>query len=120
MDSSLLALFLPDGLLERFDFEGAVELCAVKTKLPYYRIFLSEKNILPEGYSSLEYESKGFCSTKDVQDFPIRGKAVILEIKRRCWRQKQDKNIVIASDLSFLAQGAKFTKELSDFLKGTD
>jgi len=85
-----------------------------------YRIYLEEKNHLPESYKQGDYESKGFYSEKMVQDFPIRGKALYLCIKRRRWRLKQDKSVTIKSDYSFISEGSKLTRELSDFLKGTD
>lgn len=79
-------------------------------------IDFEEKNILPEGYSSLEFESKGFMESNLIQDFPIRGKAVYLRIKKRRWRHK-DTGEIIKRDFSFIAEGSKFTQELSDFLK---
>ncbi len=75
-----------------------------------------EKNILPVGYSLFEYESKGFMESKLIQDFPIRGKAVYLRVKKRRWRHKVTGE-VIKRDFSFVAEGSKFTLELSDFLK---
>ncbi len=51
-----------------------------------------------------------------IQDFPLRGKAVYLRIKKRRWRHKVTKEI-IKRDFSFVADGSKFTQELSDFLK---
>lgn len=68
------------------------------------------------GYSSLDYESKGFMESKLIQDFPLRGKAVFLRIKKRRWRHKQ-RGEIIKRDFSFIADGSKFTRELSDFLK---
>ena len=70
------------------------------------------------GYNSSDYESKGFLSSKRVQDFPLRGKAVYLVVKRRRWRHKQTKE-EIQSDYSFIAEGSKLTQELSNFIKGT-
>jgi len=35
----------------------------------------------------------------------------------RRWRLKESKNIVIHNDYSFVAEGSKMTKDLSDFLK---
>jgi transposase len=66
-----------------------------------------------------EFESKGFYERALIQDFPIRGKAVYLGIRRRRWRNKNDKSIDVKSDYSFIAEGSKLTIELSDFLKGT-
>ena len=42
-----------------------------------------EKATIPSEYSDLHLHSKGFLPEIEVQDFPIRGKAVYLRIKRR-------------------------------------
>jgi hypothetical protein len=94
------------------------ELCDVKTRKHYIEVELEEKNVLPSGYERGCYESKGFLSCKRVQDFPLRGKALYLNIRRRRWRHKETKDEV-RSDYSFIADGAKLTQELADFLKGT-
>jgi len=88
----------------------------IERKEEYWLIEFEEKNELPNGYSTTEYESKGFIGSKLIQDFPLRGKAVFLRVKKRRWRHKQT-GAVIKRDFSFIAEGSKFTKELSDFLK---
>ena len=118
MLQNFVEALLPKGLLTHFiidDFkegkeQGSNEVC--------YELYLSEKNALPQGYSKLDYESKGFYKPKTIQDFPIRGKALYLIIKRRRWRHKQTKE-EIKSDYSFIAKGVKLTAELSAVLKGT-
>lgn len=112
-------LIFPDNLLEYFEVKEVITLCSIATKQEIYEIKLEEKNRLPEGYNKDEYESKGFLSEKTIQDFPLRGKAVYLLIKRRRWRIKTRDKEDITSDYSFIAEGSKLTKELSDFLKGT-
>jgi len=71
------------------------------------------------GYDVSDYESKGFYPETIIQDFPIRGKAVYLAIRRRRWRHKERKSEIIHNDYSIVADGSKLTRELSDFLKGT-
>lgn len=119
MDYSILTSFLPARLLNYFDVVDFKELGDLNTKKDCFHIYLDEKNILPKGYNPSDYESKGFSSRTSIQDFPIRGKAVYLCIRRRRWRHKNDKSIIIKSDYSFIAEGSKLTVELSDFLKGT-
>jgi hypothetical protein len=109
---------LPDGLLDHFTIDDFKELKESDSDETYYELHLSEKNELPSGYSVSDYQSKGFYKPKTIQDFPIRGKALYLVIKRRRWRHKQTKE-QIKSDYSFIAKGVKLTAELSDFLKGT-
>jgi hypothetical protein len=111
--------FLPEKLLEYFIITDFYELGCVSSKKMIFEIHLEERNQLPIGYDTIEYESKGFFREKRIQDFPIRGKAVYLVIKRRRWRHKERKNEIICNDYSFVAEGIKLTKDLSFFLKGT-
>lgn len=119
MNYSILPSLLPSGLLDHFDVVDFRELGNPETKKDCFYIYLDEKNILSQGFTASDFESKGFYERTIIQDFPIRGKAVYLCIKRRRWRNKNDKSIVIKSDYSFIADGSKLTVELSDFLKGT-
>jgi len=114
------SLFLPASILKYFTITSCIELCDIKTKEVFIEVHLEENNVLPDGYNSMDYESKGFYPSKSIQDFPIRGKALYLCIKRRVWRHKSNPSITIKSDYSFIAEGSKLTQELSDFLKGTD
>jgi|SRR3989339_897815 len=119
MELSLLRYFLPEKVLEHFAIIEVEELGCIQTKKMELYIKLEEYNILPSGYHPNEYESKGFYTESIIQDFPIRGKAVFLVIKRRRWRHKERKGEIIHNDYSLIAEGSKITKELSDFLKGT-
>jgi hypothetical protein len=119
MDISVFSHFLPDGLLSHFDIVAFQELGDIDTKKDCFYIYLDEKNLLPNGFNNDDYESKGFYNRTLIQDFPIRGKAVYLGIKRRRWRCKTNKNIEIKSDYSFITDGSKLTIELADFLKYT-
>ena len=114
----MISLFLPEGLLSHFSITDIQTLCEVKLKREIFHIYLEEKNNLPQGYRKEHYESKGFYNSKIIQDFPIRGKAVYLVIKRRRWREKSTRK-EIKSDYSFIAVSSKLTEELAAFLKGT-
>ena len=119
MDFSIFSSFLPQGLLTHFDIVDFKELGDLQTKNDCFYIYLDEKNILPKDFKNAEFESKGFYERTIIQDFPIRGKAVYLGIRRRRWRNKFDKSIEVKSDYSFIAEGSKLTVELSVFLKDT-
>ena len=118
MDISIVGHFLPQGLLDYFTLTDVKELCKLKDKTVYFEINLEEHNKILGDIDASQYESKGFTEIT-LQDFPIRGKAVYLVIKRRRWRHKQNPGKVIRNDFSFVAEGSVLTKELSDFLKGT-
>jgi hypothetical protein len=115
-DLKLVTHLFPSELMSYFRITDFQTLCNVEAKQEYRAMEFEEKNKLPNGYSSTEYESKGFSESKLIQDFPLRGKAVFLKIKKRRWRHKQT-GAVIKRDFSFIAEGSKFTQELSDFLK---
>src|SRR3982751_5660140 len=102
--------------MEYFEITDFQTLCSLENRKEYWLIDFEEKNDLPNGYSTVEYESKGFMGSKLIQDFPIRGRAVFFRIKKRRWRHKQT-GAIIKRDFSFIADGSKFTQELSDFLK---
>jgi hypothetical protein len=118
MDFSLLSQFLPSNLLLYFDIVSFAELGDLTTKKDCFYIYLDEKNVLPIGHDSSNFESKGFYNRTMIQDFPIREKAIYLCVRRR-WRNKLEKTIEIKSDYSFITEGSKLTIELSDFLKVT-
>ncbi len=79
----LLTEILPKLLVDHFDVVFHHQLGNVLTKQMELEIHLDEKNKLPKDYTSFDYESKGFLPPSKVQDFPIRGKAVYLLIRRR-------------------------------------
>ena len=119
MEKEFIRYFLPKELLEYFTITNFEELGVISTKKMIFIIELEENNNIPKGYDPSLYESKGLLPVKYIQDFPIRGKAVYLAIRRRRWRLKESKDGVIYNDYSLVAEGSKLTKELSDFLKGT-
>ena len=115
-DYKLLQELFPGELMEYFNISHYAILCSVEIKQEYWLIEFEEKNELPNGFSREDYESKGFMESKLIQDFPIRGRSVFLRLKIRRWRHKITKEIV-KRDFTFMADGSKFTQELSAFLK---
>ena len=112
-DNGALRYLFPEELLRYFE---SVE-SGIQTDKPtgedYLEVVFEEKNTLPEGYSKEDYQSKGFFD-KRVQDFPLRGKAVFLNVRRRRWRHRETDE-ELTRDFTFLAKGTKFTAELADF-----
>lgn len=115
MEKEFVRYFLPSGLLEHFTITSIEEKAEESMDSTIIEICLEEINQIPSGYDSSQYEPKGFYPVKLVQDFPIRGKAVYLSIKRRRWRHKSNPNEIIHNDYSLIAEGSKLTHELSDF-----
>ena len=79
-----------------FDIMHFETLCSIELNSEYWLIDFEERNEIPNGYDLKEYESKGFVESKLIQDFPLRGKAVYLRIKKRRWRHKHTGSIISA------------------------
>jgi hypothetical protein len=101
---------LPQGILDYFILKE------VKQLSNELHISLEEKNILPQEYKDNKLSSKGFFEEIRVQDFPIRGKAVYLLIKRRRWFN-EDLGVNVFRNWELVAQGTRMTKEFALFLK---
>lgn len=113
MDSlyiDLLKAVLPIGVLDYFDVTG------LEHKGEQLSIDLEEKNILPDGYRDQPFHSKGFTPAVSIEDFPIRGRKVLLRIKRRRWEHQQTGEI-ITRDWKIVHQGTKMTADFAAFLK---
>ena len=106
----MLSLFLPSGLLDYFDLVNHVsqDTCFI--------LFLEEKPSIPQEYSHLHLQSKGFFPEIEVQDFPIRGKAVYLRVKRRRWEDPETGQ-TYSRDWNLVASGTRITAEFGVFLK---
>ena len=107
----LAEFLLPDGLLDFFKIEEVY-----KTDAGFH-IHLLEKNIVPKEYNNQKVLSKGFLPEIKIQDFPMRGKAVFLHIKRRRW-QIESTGDIISRDWKLISSGTRITQEFADFLKG--
>jgi hypothetical protein len=119
MDKALISYFLPECILDYFTVIKVQKIRSKTGKDIDIYIDMEEKNELRSVSNPSDYESKGFFTAKTIQDFPIRGKAVYLVIKRRRWRDKEDKHKTVSNDYTIFAEGVKLTQELSDFLKST-
>jgi hypothetical protein len=109
-DKNLLDLILPQVILEYFlltDFTSSTSEIS---------LYLEEKNMIPEEYGSDKLISNGFFDEITVQDFPLRGKAVYLHIRRRRWLN-QTTGAVVFRDWNMVAQGTRMTTEFASFLK---
>lgn len=107
----LVKFLLPEGLLDFFEIEE------VYKKEEGFYIHLIEKNIAPKEYNNQKLLSKGFLPEIKIQDFPMRGKAVFLHIKRRRWLVELTGEI-ISRDWKLVSSGTRITQEFADFLKG--
>ena len=120
MDNSLLALFLPDGILDYFEITGFEK--TDSNQVTYDKrltIFLAEKKIIPEEYKDQVYKATGFMEPRVIEDYPIRSMLVSLSIKRRRWDvDLNGKTVKVSRNWStIITQGTRITKEFAAFLK---
>lgn len=111
LEKELLSLLLPSGLVELF------ELDKVDLLSDGYHLHLSQKNIPPKGLEGHKLESKGFFESVTIRDFPLRGKACFLHLRRRKWLD-HDTGKIIFHEWDEVAKGTRMTKEFAAFLKG--
>lgn len=79
----LLRAILPDVLIDNFDVVGFEK---TSTR---FDIYLDEKKIMmreDKKYGNII--SHGFCEYRTIQDFPIRGRATYLHVRKRKWLDK--------------------------------
>jgi len=107
---NFISLLLPKGLLDYFLLsrytETEQDIC----------LFLDEKNEVPAEYRNDKLTSKGFFDEITVQDFPLRGKAVFLHVRRRRWFNHTTGQTVFR-DWDMVAKGTRMTNEFASFLK---
>jgi hypothetical protein len=123
MEQSLVRLFIPQEILEHFEFvemqqsNGCIYLvCHEKADIHHI-----PKEIVRIGKAKLD----GYTNKIDIQTFPAQGKEVFIRLYRRKWRIKyipkslqgkiQDK--AYSNQYEFTTEGMKATKEFGAFLK---
>jgi len=106
----LARFVLPTGVLDYFT------ITKVSQSEAGLVIYLDENNVIPKEYINDKVISKGFYEESSVQDFPIRGKAVYLFIRRRRWFNESTGDY-ICRDWNMVARGTRMTYEFASFLK---
>jgi hypothetical protein len=113
--SGFTKLFLAEWLVDNFEvikFDDAPAQGRID-------IWLDEKKIFPEEFSAHEVISYGFTPESEVQDFPVRGKAVYLHLRRRKWQEAKTGK-VISRSFAIAHKGTRLTRELVAFLKAAN
>lgn len=78
--------------------------------------YLDERNILPEGYTSLDLEPNGYTEAQRIRDFPVQGRKMTLHVRRRRWLKLPERTNVVR-DWQLVAPGTRLSKEFAAFLK---
>jgi hypothetical protein len=107
---TLASFVLPTGVLDYFTITKVMKSAAG------LMIYLDENNLIPQEYIKDKVISKGFYEESSIQDFPIRGKAVYLYVRRRRWFNESTGDY-ICRDWNLVAKGTRMTQEFASFLK---
>jgi hypothetical protein len=110
LDSTILQLLLPEGLIDYFELEK------VEKSSDSIHLYLSEKNIHPIEFAGQKLISRGFSDEIEIRDFPLRGKPCFLNLKRRKWLNETTEQIVFR-DWQMVAKGTRMTKEFAFFFE---
>lgn len=108
--TELVKLLLPEGLLSYF------AVTKVSTVNQEIWIYIEELKVPPIEFNNDKLLSKGFLPETCIQDFPLRGKKVLLYIKRRRWVNTVTNDIVLR-DWNLVQSGMRITSEFASFLK---
>ena len=111
----LLRAILPDVLIDNFDvakFEKTDD---------RFDIWLEEKKVqLREDKKNSNVIAYGFGEYQTIQDFPIRGRATYLHVRKRKWLDK-DTGEIFSYDWDISEyDGTRLNAEFVSFLKGGD
>ncbi len=115
LDLSLevLKFILPELLITHFD------LTKHELKGKDLHLYFEEKRGIPEEFSKDIVISQGFHKEIMVEGFPLRGKVVLLHIKRRRWLNKTN-NKVVYRNWNLVAQRTRMTVGFAVFFKALD
>ena len=110
----VLKTIFPEVITENFEFVNYEE---SSDRLDYW---LDERGYMSrEDYKKGTVREYGFTEERVIQDFPIRGKAVYLHVRRRKWRDTEDGSI-FTYNYELTEEGSRLTPEFVAFLKEED
>lgn len=111
----VLQTVFPSVLTENFEFTDYRD---NGDSLEYW---LEEREYMSrEDYKRGTVRPYGFTDYKTIQDFPIRGKAVYLYIRRRKWIDRSTGEIFTYAFDNLAESGSKLSPEFVAFLKDED
>ena len=106
----LLRCIFPDVLADYFDVVD------IQESVSQFDFWLDERNFMEKSDHKLgTVSSYGFTSERVIQDFPLRGKAVYLHVRRRKWRDSSNGEIFTYSYDDLTAEGSRLSPEFVSF-----
>jgi transposase len=114
INKEFLRLILPKVIVKYFELQKHE--IRINLEEEELHLYYDETNSPPTYETAEKIYSKGFYPISKVQDFPIRGKAVYLHIRRRKWWLPTKKK-TITRDWDLVAKGTRMTESFAAFLK---
>lgn len=108
----VLKTVFPDVITDNFEF---IDYKETDTTLEYW---LDEREYMSrEDYKTGHVCPYGFTESRTIQDFPIRGHAVYLHVRRRKWIDRSTGEIFSYTYDNLSEDGSKLSPEFVSFLK---
>ena len=114
-----LAIYiLPEGVTDYFDLVDFNEEPAQKGDQLYKKelhLYLDERDNRPEGFVGIK--PNGFTEEKQILDFPVRSRRMVLHVRRRRWLTAEGKSVMVplAEAAKIAREGTSYSKELGFF-----
>ncbi|MBB2151881.1 ISAon1 family transposase N-terminal region protein [Pedobacter gandavensis] len=107
---SLLKLFVPDFIVENFDFKRVFE------DSETIDFELKELNTPPTEWDGIKVFSKGVLPQIVIQHIPIRGHRIFYHIIRCRWLNNESSKVIYLN-WTLVEKGTRITREFAAFLK---
>jgi hypothetical protein len=108
---ALAKLMLPQEISESFDLVKVEEKKEVGDKRLH--LYLDEFETPPDHRTDLR--PNGFYPEALMGDFPLRGRQVVLHLRRRRWLDPHGETV--STDWALICKGTRFSNEFAVFLK---
>jgi len=108
---TLAKLILPQEISESFDLVKVEEKKEDGETLLH--LYLAEFEIPPDHRTDLR--PNGFYPEALMGDFPVRGREVVLHVRRRRWLNQHGESV--STDWTLICKGTRYSKEFAAFLK---
>ena len=113
--NDLLRAILPDVVIDNFD------VVRYEKSSDRFDIWLDEKPMMTrEDYKSGAVISNGFGDYKAIQDYPLRGRATYLHVRKRKWLDKSTGEVFSYEIDTSEYDGTRLNSEFVAFLKEGD
>lgn len=115
LSDQLVSMLVPSEVLSHFD------LVEIREASDSIRLRLEEKpdQIPPAMYRKKKAVLDGFCNPLELQTYPVKGKAVYLQLFRRRWKENAESRQHFSNTYDFHEPGMKATRDFGAFLKET-